>query len=314
MRKINRKKYLQSAASAAVTGLFIWFIWRNLAQIQASFHQLMIAPKKYLILSIFIVIATFALAAFSYVSLAFARLNLRRMFIVELAAATITRLLPAGLGGMGTHALFLRKHHHSMTQSASVVAVNNTLGFLTHLWLLLMVALFFPSSLTGLSINLPTVPSWAFWAVPVLIFGVLSISRIRSNVSKAIRSFMTEIKRYKDRPKSIMAASLFLILLTLCNVIVLYLALQAAAPNIIENFDLVKGLVVYSAGVLFGAAVPTPGGLAGVEAGLVAGLMAFGAPFQAALTVTLGFRLVTYWLPILPGAIAAMYARRQNWI
>jgi len=70
--------------------------------------------------------------------------------------------------------------------------------------------------------------------------------------------------------------------------------------------------IVYTAGVLLGAAVPTPGGLAGVEAGLVGGFMAYGVTATAAIAIALAFRLVTYWLPIAPGAIALLYCRKNH--
>lgn len=60
--------------------------------------------------------------------------------------------------------------------------------------------------------------------------------------------------------------------------------------------------------------MPTPGGLAGVEAGLVGGFMAYGVTATAAIAIALAFRLVTYWLPIVPGAIALYVSRRQRYI
>ncbi|QQS18250.1 flippase-like domain-containing protein [Candidatus Saccharibacteria bacterium] len=72
--------------------------------------------------------------------------------------------------------------------------------------------------------------------------------------------------------------------------------------------------LVYTGGVLLGAAVPTPGGLAGVEAGLVGGFMAYGVAGTTAIAIALAFRLATYWLPMLPGVIALFAANRKHLI
>jgi len=56
--------------------------------------------------------------------------------------------------------------------------------------------------------------------------------------------------------------------------------------------------VVYFAGAIVGSAVPTPGGLGGVEAALAAGLTAAGMDGGLAVSAVLLFRMATFWLPI----------------
>ena len=63
-------------------------------------------------------------------------------------------------------------------------------------------------------------------------------------------------------------------------------------------------LAVFLAGSAVGSTAPTPGGLGALEAALVAGLTALGAPAAAAVAGVLSFRLITYWLPIIPSAFA----------
>ena len=62
--------------------------------------------------------------------------------------------------------------------------------------------------------------------------------------------------------------------------------------------------VVYLAGSAVGAAAPTPGGLGAIEAALIAGLNATGVPATTSVSTVLLFRLITFWLPILPGWLA----------
>ena len=63
--------------------------------------------------------------------------------------------------------------------------------------------------------------------------------------------------------------------------------------------------VVYFAGAIIGSAVPTPGGLGGIEAAMSAGLtIAAGVDSSTAVSAVLLYRIMTYWLPIPAGYIA----------
>jgi uncharacterized protein (TIRG00374 family) len=53
----------------------------------------------------------------------------------------------------------------------------------------------------------------------------------------------------------------------------------------------------------------TPGGLGVVEVTLVAITVGFGAPRPTAVLAVLGYRIVNYWLPLMPGAIAYLRLR-----
>jgi uncharacterized protein (TIRG00374 family) len=61
---------------------------------------------------------------------------------------------------------------------------------------------------------------------------------------------------------------------------------------------------VYLAGATLGQAAPTPGGLGVVEAALAAGLTAAGVDSALAVSATLLFRFMTFWLPTVPGWFA----------
>ncbi|MFJ5772792.1 YbhN family protein [Streptomyces sp. NPDC093094] len=50
-------------------------------------------------------------------------------------------------------------------------------------------------------------------------------------------------------------------------------------------------------------AVPAPGGIGPVDAALVVTMAAFGAPVGLATATVLGYRVLTVWLPLLPGAL-----------
>jgi len=67
--------------------------------------------------------------------------------------------------------------------------------------------------------------------------------------------------------------------------------------------------VAYAAANLASAIPVTPGGLGVVEVTLVAITAGFGAPRATAVLAVLGYRVVNYWLPLLPGAVAYLRLR-----
>jgi uncharacterized protein (TIRG00374 family) len=60
--------------------------------------------------------------------------------------------------------------------------------------------------------------------------------------------------------------------------------------------------VAYAAANIASAIPLTPGGLGVIEVTLIAITVGFGAPRATAVLAVLGYRVVNYWLPLLPGA------------
>jgi uncharacterized protein (TIRG00374 family) len=61
---------------------------------------------------------------------------------------------------------------------------------------------------------------------------------------------------------------------------------------------------------MLGNLLPMPGGVGGVEGGMVGAFSAFGVDFELALVAVLVFRAFTFWLPLIPGVIAYFRLRR----
>jgi putative heme transporter len=62
-------------------------------------------------------------------------------------------------------------------------------------------------------------------------------------------------------------------------------------------------VTAYLVGML-GNMLPLPGGVGGVEGGMIGALIAFGVPGGLAIIAVLAYRLFAFWLPTVPGAIA----------
>jgi uncharacterized membrane protein YbhN (UPF0104 family) len=67
--------------------------------------------------------------------------------------------------------------------------------------------------------------------------------------------------------------------------------------------------MAYFVGTL-GNLLPLPGGLGGVEGGMIGAFAAFGVDFNLAVLAVLSYRGISFWLPTLPGGVAYLQLRR----
>jgi uncharacterized protein (TIRG00374 family) len=89
------------------------------------------------------------------------------------------------------------------------------------------------------------------------------------------------------------------------NIAVLYAAFRAfgQAPPVAVLIQ------AYFVGLL-GNLLPLPGGIGGVDGGMIGALVAFGVSGSLALIAVLVYRLLAFWLPTIPGAFAYFQLRR----
>jgi uncharacterized protein (TIRG00374 family) len=87
------------------------------------------------------------------------------------------------------------------------------------------------------------------------------------------------------------------------------LRFRVAAEVKLSTF-LVSHVTPFGSAANIASAIPiTPGGLGVIEVTLVAITVGFGAPRATAVIAVLGYRVVNYWLPLLPGALAYLRLR-----
>jgi len=68
-------------------------------------------------------------------------------------------------------------------------------------------------------------------------------------------------------------------------------------------------IMAYFVGTL-GNLLPLPGGLGGVEGGMLGAFAAFGVDVNLSLLAVLSYRAISFWLPTVPGGIAYLQLRR----
>jgi uncharacterized protein (TIRG00374 family) len=68
-------------------------------------------------------------------------------------------------------------------------------------------------------------------------------------------------------------------------------------------------VMAYFVGML-GNLLPLPGGIGGVDGGMIGALTAFGVHVELAVVAVLAYRAFSFWLPTIPGAVAYIQLRR----
>jgi uncharacterized membrane protein YbhN (UPF0104 family) len=81
-----------------------------------------------------------------------------------------------------------------------------------------------------------------------------------------------------------------------------------------QAFGLSPPLTVILMGYLIGqlgGLLPIPGGIGGIDGGLIGTLIVFGAPAAGTAAAVLGYRVILFWLPLIAGGIAFASLRRD---
>ncbi|MFI7014794.1 YbhN family protein [Streptomyces sp. NPDC050164] len=231
------------------------------------------------------------------------RLPRRRLLATQFAAGAANHLLPTGLGASAVNLRFMTVCGLPLARSSAALALYLLAESIGRVVLLGALLVAFPDAL-----RLGTlVPQAAFGpllagagVVLVIAVAVLTlVRRVRSAVLSFLRTALGEARSVHTRPARALA---------LWGGAFAFPALQASVLVLVGRavgLDVPPAhmAVAYLAATVAVALVPTPGGIGSVEAALVVALVAAGGPAAVATAVVLAFRVITVWLPLLPGAL-----------
>lgn len=288
----------------------LYVIIPQLGQFATAFDAVRRADAWFIAAAGVAIVGAVLASAATYVYLALKPVKFSESAVVQTAGMFINRLLPAGIGGMSLSADFLYKNKHSLPQASAVVITNNTITSLGHILLLITAVLITGTALPEFrSVTI----SHTYMIIAAFVL-LISILLFRGKFSQAGRQFSKELFSafvlYAKRKQRLLTAFMFAITNTLGHASAIALCMNAFGLDL----PLIVALIVLTGGVAAASVTPTPGGLLGSEAGLTAVLMAYGVEGGTALAVALSYRLVSYWLPLLPGAVAFWYAQRKKYI
>lgn len=230
-----------------------------------------------------------------------------RTAAVQVASSFANRLTPSSLGGLGVNLRYLEHNGLERAEATAAVALNTAAGLVVHL-----AGLFLAATVVGASGNLSTrVPSSrtvligvvaALAATGIAIGTPWARRRLAGPARQAARGLADVMRR------PLRATQLFGGSAAVTGAYILALAASMRAVAVHLPFEQVAA--AYLVGAAVASASPTPGGLGAMEAALVASLTTLGAPTGPTVAGVLAFRLLTFWLPVLPGWVAYRRLRR----
>ncbi|MER5717080.1 lysylphosphatidylglycerol synthase domain-containing protein [Streptomyces sp. NPDC002132] len=267
------------------------------------------------------VAAAVLFSALSYVAAAMSllgfvpeRVPFPRTVAAQVAGSFVKIVAPAAVGGVALNTRFLQRAGVRPGLAVASVGASQLFGLGCHILMLLSFGY-----LTGTEKTPSLSPSRTVIAglltVAVLVLVVTSVPFLRKFVATRVRSlFAGVVPRMLDvlqRPQKLVTGIGGMLLLTACFVMCLDASIRAFGDQD-ASISIASVAVVFLAGNALGSAAPTPGGVGAVEATLTVGLIAVGLPKEVAAPAVLLFRLLTLWIPVLPGWLAFNHLTRKG--
>lgn len=254
---------------------------------------------------------TYFAAAISLLGFVPEKVNYPRTVLAQVAGSFVKLVAPAAIGGAALNARFLQRQGLRPGHAVASVGASQLFGLGAHVLLLLTFGYLTGTEHTpNLSPSRTVIAGLLTAAVAALI--VTAVPSLRKAILERVRTlFAGVVPRMLDvvqRPKKLLAGIGGMLLMTLAFVMCLDASLRAFGWEL--SYPTIA--VVFLAGNALGSAAPTPGGIGAIELTLSAGLIAFGVPREVALGAVLLFRLMTFWLPVLPGWLAFTQLTRKE--
>jgi undecaprenyl-diphosphatase len=314
LERLVRVKPKTLLTIAALAGAF-YVMLPQLASVDDSFEAMGSANWWWLLLAAALSIVTYIASAVGLVGGIPDRLPFGPTVLTQMASSFVNRVTPANVGGMALNVRFMQKAGVEPAAAVTGMGLNVIVGGIVHV--LLLVVFFAWAGRSGAGAFKIPVGSKTLVVIAVLmaVIGIVAATRwgrkiVRVHVVGFFQRSWTNIRVLSRSPAKLLQLVGGSVGVTLAYVCAL--AASVAAFNGDVTFAEIGA--VYLGASMIAAAAPTPGGLGALEAGLVAGFTGVGLDPGVAVAAVLSYRLVTYWLPILPGWISFHALERRNLI
>ncbi len=306
-----RLRTLVTAGGAAVFGCLLYFQWTRTDPDPAS--VVLGADPGWMLLATLAAVASYPAATAGFLGFVPERIGFGRAALAQVAGSFVKLVAPMGLGGVALNTRLLQRAGVTPGQAVSSVGAGQLAGLALHmLQLAFFVSMFGIDPGAGLSSH-PTALLVGGATVAVLAAAVLAVPWSRDRLLARLRP-LTEgsLSRLRDllrHPGRLAVGVLGQLLVSMALVVSLYCCVRATGAQ--PHFSAVA--VAFLAGNALGSAVPTPGGLLGVETA-IAGMLSqtTGLGTASALATVLLFRLLTFVLPVLPGWASLHWLQRHD--
>ncbi|WP_328902202.1 flippase-like domain-containing protein [Streptomyces sp. NBC_00441] len=271
------------------------------------------------------VAAALGFSALSYVAAAMSllgfvpeRVSFGRTVLAQVAGSFVKIVAPAAVGGVALNTRFLQRSGVRPGLAVASVGASQLFGLGCHILLLGAFGYLTGTEKTPSSLTPSRTVIAGLLTVAVLVLVVTAIPFLRKFVVTRVRSlFAGVVPRMLDvvqRPQKLLTGIGGMLLLTGVFVMCLDASVRAFSGPDTPHLSYASIAVVFLAGNALGSAAPTPGGMGAVEGALTLGLIAVGLPKEVAAPAVLLFRLMTLWLPVLPGWLCFNHLTRKGQI
>jgi uncharacterized membrane protein YbhN (UPF0104 family)/membrane-associated phospholipid phosphatase/tRNA A-37 threonylcarbamoyl transferase component Bud32 len=291
-------------AILATGGLAVYLLLPELSDIAEVRSAIAHADRAWL--AVTAATGMLAVVASSWTILGAARdpLPVGRTVAVQIGAAFAGRTTVAAVGYYAINLAFLERLGLRRTDAMGVLILNRAAtvvvtGIGTLVGLLFM--------RNAVPIGQLSIPSWAIVAaaaVAVVAVAFLASPYGRDRVWRRITTMLRRLwvataptLRRPVRTVQLLGGEIAFLAFSAAGMVTALSALGA-------HYSVVAVVAVFVVASTLGQLLPTPGGLGAVEGALVAGLTAIGIPASDAIAAALVARVLTFWLPVLPGVVA----------
>lgn len=229
----------------------------------------------------------------------------------QLAASFATLITPPTLGAVAINLRYLQRQGVHPALATASIGASQASAFVMHILLLIGFGVV-AGTQSDLTFDPPRAAIVGISVGVAVSMGLLAIPAIRRRVTGRLRPLLREIGprllTVVQQPRKFAEGIGGMLLLNLAYIA----ALTGSVLAFGGQLDVSAIAIVYLTGSVVGQAAPTPGGLGAVEAAMAAGLTAAGLPGGLAVSSVLLFRLVTFWLPTVPGWFALNAMQRRD--
>ena len=302
-----------SLVGAGVLVYYVFSLASDWDQIWDAFTR---ADLIYVIPVLALAMATYFTGALSMLGAVPIELRFGRTTAVMFGQSYLNRFTPANAGGMAMRIRYLQLEGLDGAVAATSIGLTSAASGIAQVLMILIFFIWGGASDRFNDFEFPDIGTIVLiiLALGAVATGVLMTTWGRRTLTPwlqqifgKVREMLREIARDPRKMSQLLGGA---ILGKLANITAFYLS--AAAFGVDISFP--KAGALYMVATTIGSAVPTPGGVGGVDAALTAALLSFGVDNATAAAVVLLFRILTFWLPTVPGYFFLGYCQRHRYV
>ena len=301
--KSKKLQYLKPLMFVLIAGYAIFYLSKHFGEFNESLQTIRKAQIKPLVLVIFWTSITYFMSSLVIMGAATKKLSYLKTIRMSLASSAIGKFTPKGVGAAIYMEQYLESNKLSRAQAASSTSLVYLAGVIVHLSLtLIYIQALNPSLIDDIDLSAKAliIAGIVVVASTICISQIKYFASMKVRLNSGIKKSLITIKTISKNPYKIFQVFGGSIGVTICYGLAFYYSAEAFGSAL----QLKEMILIYLGAGIVSSAAPTPGGLGAVEASLSAGLVLAGMPIPQSVSTVAVFRLVTFWLPIIPGFFA----------